>query len=173
MKTTDAMVLFWQTPEVYSNWNLLGFKEGDQWLDHSEQYMMWAKAMLFGDRETAAAILMEKDPRTIKHLGREVKGYQEDVWERERMAVMVRGCWLKFTQSDAAREQILGTGDRVLVEASPYDSVWGIGLKEDDPRALDEKQWLGRNLLGYALMEVRRLIRACEEAPALEFLCAA
>lgn len=173
MKTTETMVLFWQTPEVYSNWNMLGFIENGIEFQLSEQYMMWCKAMFFGDRETAAAILKETDARTIKYLGRAVKGYHEEAWESVRMAVMVRGCWLKFSQSAAARAEILATGDRILVEASPYDKVWGIGLTEDDPRALDQTQWLGRNLLGLALMEVRRLLLAGEEAPVLEWLLAA
>ncbi|MEX3984130.1 NADAR family protein [Paraburkholderia sp. EG287A] len=173
MKTTDTMVLFWQTPEVYSNWHVLGFRESDIEFVHSEQYMMWCKAMLFGDAATAAAILKETDARTIKYLGRAVKGYQESAWQRVRMPMMVRGCWLKFSQNAAARAEILATGDRILVEASPYDMLWGIGLTEDDPRALDQQRWLGRNLLGEALMEVRRLLRAGEEAPMLEWLLAA
>lgn len=173
MKTTDTMVLFWRTAEIYSNWHPAEFEESGIRFANTEQYMMWCKAKRFGNHVLAASMLTVSGPKKLKDLGRQVTGYQEEVWERERMPMMVRACWLKFTQNPAMRDELLATGDRMLVEASPEDDIWGILLAEDDPRSLDPAQWLGRNLLGYALMEVRRLIRAGEEPPALDWLEAA
>lgn len=167
------MVLFWRTAEIYSNWHRAEFEERGRRFSSTEQYMMWAKAMRFGCYALAATMLTVHNVKRLKDLGREVTGYQEEIWERERMPMMVRACWLKFTQNPAMRDELLATGDRILVEASPDDKVWGIFLGEDDPRALNPLMWLGRNLLGYALMEVRRLIRAGEEPPELEWLLAA
>ncbi|MDN8078696.1 NADAR family protein [Burkholderia multivorans] len=165
MKTTETMVLFWRTAEIYSNWHPAAFKEGDLCFLNSEQYMMWSKAKCFGNHALAATMLSVSYPKKLKELGRQVTGYQEEVWERVRLPMMIRGCWLKFSQNPDMRDALLATGERTLVEASPDDKVWGIFLEENDPRALDPQQWLGRNLLGIALMEVRRLLRAGEEAP--------
>ncbi|RBB31883.1 DUF1768 domain-containing protein [Burkholderia reimsis] len=152
------MVLFWRTADIYSNWHPASFVEDGIQFANTEQYMMWRKAKLFGNDELAVAMLAISNPRKLKALGRTVQGYQEDVWERERVLVMVRACYLKFSQNSAMREELLATGERLLVEASPDDCVWGIGLAEDDPRALSLSQWQGRNLLGYALMEARRML---------------
>ncbi|MBK3779842.1 NADAR family protein [Paraburkholderia aspalathi] len=173
MKTTETMVLFWRTADIYSNWHLAAFAERGRSFSSTEQYMMWAKAVRFGCYVLAAKMLAVHKVKKLKEMGRDVTGYNEEAWERERMPMMVRACWLKFTQNPAMRDELLATGERILVEASPDDKIWGILLGEDDPRALDEKQWLGRNLLGYALMDVRRLIRAGEEPPELEWLMAA
>jgi ribA/ribD-fused uncharacterized protein len=173
VKTTATMVLFWRTAEIYSNWHPAGFEENGICFANTEQYMMWCKAKLFSNHGLAATMLTVSGPKKLKELGRQVTGYQEAVWERERFPMMVRACWLKFTQNASMRDELLATGDRTLVEASPDDKVWGIFLAEDDPRALNPSTWQGRNLLGYALMEVRRLIRAGEEPPALEWLMAA
>ncbi|GLZ30747.1 hypothetical protein Lesp02_29360 [Lentzea sp. NBRC 105346] len=121
----------------------------------AEHYMMWGKAMLFGDTETAARVLETTDPKQAKAIGREVRGFDDAVWQRERLAIVVRGNLAKFSQHEDLRRFLLGTGDRVLVEASPLDRVWGIGLAADDPRAQDPEQWQGLNLLGAALTEVR------------------
>ncbi|NTX29776.1 NADAR family protein [Burkholderia pyrrocinia] len=166
MKTTNTMVLFWRTAEIYSNWHPAAFADAGIKFSNSEQYMMWRKAALFGDQQSAAAMLSVSDPKKLKDMGRAVKGYQEEVWERERVDVMIRGCYLKFSQNPAMRDELLATGDRLLVEASPYDTIWGIGLDEGDPRALDQGQWRGRNLLGHALMQVRQMLRNEIEKPA-------
>lgn len=121
----------------------------------AEHYMMWSKAVLFGDTETAARVLETTDPKQAKAIGREVRGFDSAVWERERLGIVVRGNLAKFSQHEDLRRFLVGTGDRVLVEASPLDRVWGIGLAADDPRAQNPDEWLGLNLLGVALTEVR------------------
>lgn len=160
MKTTDQFVLFWRTPEVYSNWHPATFHAGKVLVfANSEQYMMWAKAWIMGDAEMALAMLFETRPRTLKAMGREVQNYREALWVKHRLAVMVSGCYLKFSQNPAMKAELLATGARRLVEASPDDRNWGIGLEESDPRCLDPNQWEGLNLLGEALMIVRELLR--------------
>lgn len=164
MKITDALVLFWRTREIFSNWHPAAFtdEEGRRFAN-SEQFMMWAKALIMGDLAMAARMLTVSDPKTLKDMGRQVQNYQEALWVKHRLAVMVHGCYLKFSQNLAMKAELLATGDRILVEASPDDSIWGIGLEESDPRCLDRQQWKGLNLLGEALMVVRALLR--EEKP--------
>jgi ribA/ribD-fused uncharacterized protein len=121
----------------------------------AEHYMMVAKARLSGDAGTAAEILAAPHPRAAKDLGRQVRGFDEQHWAGHRFAVVVAGNLAKFTRHPQLRDFLAGTGDRVLVEASPQDRVWGIGLAADDERALFPERWQGLNLLGFALMEVR------------------
>jgi ribA/ribD-fused uncharacterized protein len=131
----------------------------------AEHFMMWSKAMLFGDEQTAARILEAEHPNAVKSLGRDVKHFDEAVWERERFAIVVAGNIAKFSQHEDLKTFLLGTGERVLVEASPLDRVWGIGLAATDPRAEDPALWLGDNLLGFALMRAREHL-SNEEAEA-------
>ncbi|WP_309110052.1 NADAR family protein, partial [Saccharothrix sp.] len=125
----------------------------------AEHYMMWRKAVLFDDLDTAARILAAKHPRQAKDLGREVRGFDQETWDAQRFAIVADGSALKFGADPDLRDYLLATGDRVLVEASPLDRVWGIGLTEDDPRATDPEQWQGLNLLGFALAEARSRLR--------------
>lgn len=128
--------------------------DGDTYLT-AEHFMMAEKARLFGDEETRARILTASNPGAAKKLGRAVRGFDDARWVEARFDIVVRGNEAKFGQNPALREFLLGTGDRVLVEASPLDRIWGIGLSAGDSRAEDPEQWKGLNLLGFALMEVR------------------
>jgi ribA/ribD-fused uncharacterized protein len=121
----------------------------------AEHFMMAAKALLSGDAETAARIRQAPHPGAAKALGRQVRGFCEQVWAERRFEVVVAGNLAKFGQHPDLGKFLLDTGDRVLVEASPQDRIWGIGLAADDDRATVPEQWLGLNLLGFALMEVR------------------
>lgn len=116
------------------------------------------KARLFGDEAALERGLAKDDPAAAKAAGRGVLGFDEAMWRRHRFEVVVRGNQAKFTQHAALRAFLVGTGDRVLVEASPVDAIWGIGLAVDDPRAQDPARWLGLNLLGFALMQVRETL---------------
>ncbi|MER7520199.1 NADAR family protein [Streptomyces sp. NPDC126499] len=124
----------------------------------AEHWMMAEKARLFGDAEAEAAALQAPTPAQAKNAGRLVRGFDEAVWEEHRFGIVVRGSVHKFS-SEPLRAFLLGTGARVLVEASPLDRVWGIGLAADDPRAFDPDRWRGLNLLGFALMEARERLR--------------
>ncbi|GIF00275.1 NADAR family protein [Paractinoplanes rishiriensis] len=121
----------------------------------AEHYMMWRKALLFGDRESADRIVAAKHPRDAKMLGRGVAGFDEQTWVDRRFEIVVEASRQKFGQNPDLRTWLLGTANRVLVEASPTDRVWGIGLAASDERATDPARWRGLNLLGFALMQAR------------------
>ncbi|MBB5116667.1 hypothetical protein AF335_29445 [Streptomyces eurocidicus] len=122
----------------------------------AEHWMMAGKARLFDDAEAAARALAATHPKQAKDAGRTVRGFDEERWRRHRFDLVVEGSVHKFGQDPALRDYLLGTGERVLVEASPLDRVWGIGLAADDERAADPARWRGDNLLGFALMEARQ-----------------
>ena len=111
-----------------SQWAPIGFTVDDVWFATAEHYMMWSKAVLFGDTVTAARVLDGRAPEQAKTLGREVRGFDETVWKRARFDIVVAGSVAKFGQHDDLRAFLLGTGERILVEASPLDRIWGIGL---------------------------------------------
>jgi ribA/ribD-fused uncharacterized protein len=125
----------------------------------AEHYMMAGKARLFGDEETAAAIIAAPHPRRAKDLGRRVRNFDERTWRDNRVAIVTRASEAKFGQNKDLRDYLLDTGDRILVEASPLDRIWGIGLTADDPRAEQVSSWRGQNLLGFALMTARASLR--------------
>jgi ribA/ribD-fused uncharacterized protein len=122
----------------------------------AEHYMMAGKARLFGDAEAERLVLASGDPGKAKGAGRRVRGFDEDTWAAHRYDLVVAANTAKFGQHTALGAFLLGTGERVLVEASPYDTVWGIGLSAAQPEARHPSQWRGLNLLGFALMDVRR-----------------
>lgn len=117
--------------------------------------MMAEKAALFGDEATRRRILDAPNPGAAKVLGREVRGFDDAVWVAHRYGIVVRGTAAKFAQSPDLGAFLRATDTRVLVEASPVDRIWGIGLARDDERAGNPLRWRGLNLLGFALMEVR------------------
>ena len=121
-----------------------------------EQFMMTSKASLFGDLETFELIMNEPDPSAQKKLGRRVKNFNQDVWDTHCTEIVTIGCWLKFSQNAQLRNFIVSTYPSILVEGSPFDTIWGVGLRYNDPRILDVDKWEGKNLLGECLMEVRK-----------------
>lgn len=126
----------------------------------AEHWMMAGKARLFGDEDAAARAVAAGHPKAAKAVGRSVRGFDETVWVRERFALVTEGSVHKFRQHPELLAFLLGTGERVLVEASPPDRIWGIGLAADDERAQDPAAWRGLNLLGFALMEARARLAA-------------
>lgn len=122
---------------------------------------MYNKARLFeGNDDIAEAILATRQPSEIKKLGRKVRNFNGAVWEQERSDIVFQGNLSKFNQNPALAEILLGTGDAVLVEASPDDRIWGVGLAITDPNIHDPSKWEGLNLLGQALMDVRSRLKA-------------
>lgn len=124
----------------------------------AEHWMMAQKALLFGDADIFAKIIPVKTPAEAKMLGRKVKGFDEQRWLEKRSEIVVEGNLHKFSQHEELKAFLLNTKDRVLVEASPVDRIWGIGLSSDDERSQNPLLWKGLNLLGFALMEVRDLL---------------
>ncbi|OQQ18638.1 hypothetical protein B0675_17200 [Streptomyces sp. M41(2017)] len=125
----------------------------------AEHWMMASKARLFGDAEAERQAVDAANPALAKKAGRLVRGFDDAVWERERFGIVVEGSVHKFAAHPELRAFLQGTGDRVLVEASPLDRVWGIGLAATDEGASDPRRWRGGNLLGFALMEARERLR--------------
>lgn len=121
-----------------------------------EHYMMAQKAILFDDMNSFYEIVDSLIPSHAKSLGRNVKNFDEKIWCDNRFKIVVEGNFQKFSRNPFLKKFLLNTGDKILVEASPYDKIWGIGLNKFNPDALDVEKWRGLNLLGFALMEVRK-----------------
>ena len=122
----------------------------------TEQYMMAKKAELFGDSEVQAEIMASKNQKEIKDLGRKVHNFDGTVWDKNKKSIVLDGNLAKFSQNEKLKSMLLSTGDKILVEASPYDKIWGIGRSVRDGVNLKiPTNWLGENLLGFILMEVR------------------
>lgn len=121
----------------------------------AEQYMMAKKAMLFKDDETLKKIMNTTSPRDQKIYGREVKNFNVDVWNANCKQFVKEGSFAKFTQNEDLKKVLFASAGTTLVEASPKDKIWGIGLHESDPRVQDRKTWEGTNWLGEILTEVR------------------
>jgi hypothetical protein len=121
--------------------------------------MMAEKARLFGDEAIRQEILATTHPKQAKALGRQVANFDNDTWVKHRFEIVVQGNKAKFSQHESLRTFLHNTGKRVLVEASPVDKIWGIGLAEDHPDAIAPERWQGLNLLGFALMVVREQLQ--------------
>ena len=138
-----------------SQWWPAPFETEGERFATAEHYMMWRKARLFGDDRAAAAVLAAGHPKQAKEIGRGVVGFDEDVWQRECFGIVTAANTAKFGQHPQLHAFLRATSGRVLVEASPLDRVWGIGLAADHPDAENPRGWRGANLLGFALMEAR------------------
>jgi ribA/ribD-fused uncharacterized protein len=149
----DGFVFFWKG--IFSQWRKTPFIESGIAYQTAEHWMMAEKARLFGDNASANAILADPSPKQAQAFGRKVRGFDQRRWDEKRFDIVVRGNELKFSQNPEARQRLSDTGSMILVEASPFDKVWGIGMGQEDPRATNPGLWEGRNLLGLALMTVR------------------
>ncbi|WP_131741740.1 NADAR family protein [Actinomadura roseirufa] len=158
LKARPKFLFFWRaagSTGYLSQWWQSPFTVGGVTYATAEHYMMAGKARLFGDEATAADVLADPDPARAQALGRRVRGFDERTWAEHRSRIVVEGNLAKFTHHGDLRARLAVTRARVLVEASPLDRVWGIGLAADDERAGDPGSWRGLNLLGEALMTVR------------------
>lgn len=124
----------------------------------SEQFMMFGKAMVFNDKIIGDKILRSASPKTHKSLGRKVSNFDADIWSSTSVEIVTLGNYLKFTQNNTLKNILSDTGDSILVEASPYDKLWGVGIKFDNKKIYDKTKWKGLNLLGEVLMSVRDAI---------------
>ena len=138
-----------------SNWYPSKFTVNDVDFSSMEQYMMYKKAVCFGDKDMANKILATDDVAYIKELGRKVSGFDNHVWNGLRQIIVYEGLVAKFAQNPELKRALLDTGNAVLAEAAVNDKIWGIGLSMSDPKRLDINEWKGQNLMGYALMLVR------------------
>lgn len=157
MKTTDKFVFFWNG--IYSQWYRAPFSIDGVRFVTCEQYMMYKKALVFGDEEIANKILETEYPDEQKALGKLVKGFDRAIWDQNCFSIVYEGNLAKFSQNPELKEELLATGDRVIVEASPYDFIWGIRMGEDNKDLESPSQWRGLNLLGFAIMTVRNQLK--------------
>ena len=164
---THNFTFFWKNRSPFSNWYPSRFTHNGITYTRGEQYMMYQKAMLFGDTEIAQQILDTDNPAEQKDLGRKVRNYDDSIWSAKRVDIMVDGLYAKFSQNEKLRAALLDTGFTEIAEASPMDRIWGIGYAEDHPYALDKTKWTGQNLLGIVLMRVRDKIREDELAASI------
>lgn len=162
MTGTERFTFFWSGP--FSQWHKSPFTIDGTIYNTAEQYMMAEKARLFGDEEMRARILAASDPRDQKALGRRVRGFDESRWNAAARKIVYRGNRAKFTTHRDLLTTLFETTGTTLVEASPLDTIWGIGLAADDPDAGDRTKWRGTNWLGEALTRLRDALVAEQAA---------
>ena len=146
------------TKSCFSQWYESAFEVEGVLFHTAEHWMMAQKALLFNDRDSYEQIVAAGRPGKVKELGRQIRNFDQQIWEHERYGIVVKGNYHKFTQNADLKTFLINTHNRILVEASPVDPVWGIGLAHDSNSADKPDQWKGLNLLGFALMEVRDLL---------------
>ena len=151
----EKFMFFWSNKSPFSNWYKAEFEVDSIKFYCSEQYMMYHKALLFGDREIADQILKTRNPGKQKALGRMVKNFNQELWSAHRERIVYEGNKAKFLQNENLLKRLLKTKPYTLVEASPVDTIWGIGLVESDPRAHIRAKWRGKNLLSKILTILR------------------
>lgn len=142
-------------PHVFCQWYNCKFTDNEHTYNCTEQYMMFKKAELFGDLITGEKILNETDPDKMRKLGREIKNFNDNVWNINKYSIVYNGNMLKFLQNPTLKNYIMSTKGTVLVEASPYDAVWGVKMSADNEDINCPDMWQGQNLLGFVLMHVR------------------
>lgn len=155
LQMEEKFTFFYRTASEFSQWHPCEFEIDGNHFNCAEQWMMYGKATLFGDEEIAQKILRTSHPRDQKKLGRKVKNFDDATWQANAKEIVYQGNYAKFTQNDKLKEVLLATAGTTLVEASPTDKIWGIGLDENDARAYSRETWQGTNWLGEVLTQLR------------------
>ena len=162
---TDA--IFFHKPEepngYLSNWYPSPFDLDGIRFSSAEQYIMYSKCRIFGDEASARAVLATDDPAGQQAIGKGAAGFIGAVWAGARQMVAFRGLMEKFRQNEELKRKLLDTGDAVLVECAGSDAIWACGIRLNDERRFDASRWKGTNILGFALMEVRRSLKREED----------
>jgi ribA/ribD-fused uncharacterized protein len=120
---------------------------------------MFKKALLFNDDSIAKTIITTDDPKKIKSLGRQIKNFNQNIWDKNKIDIVTLGNILKFSQNDSIKIKLISTDPSILVEASPYNKIWGIGLSKENALITNKSLWPGQNLLGKVLMKVRKILK--------------
>ncbi|KAL5004439.1 hypothetical protein ScPMuIL_017895 [Solemya velum] len=155
LEALEQFEYFWKEESVFSQWYKVTFVVDGIKYNCAEQYMMHQKAELMGDTKTAIKILKATSPKKQKALGRKIQNFDSDLWDSNCIGIVKKGNIAKFSSNNRLKQRLYDTCPKILVEASPYDTIWGIGLKEDDPAAWQKDTWRGQNLLGQVLTDVR------------------
>ena len=159
----EKFTLFWGE-RPFSQWSPSTFTVDGRTYNCTEQYMMAMKAEEFGDTEMLQKIMEAEHPADQKRLGRQVRGFEVTRWEKVAKDIVYKGNYEKFKQNVDMREKLFATAGTTLVEASPKDKIWGIGLGPKNPKCLDRATWNGKNWLGEVLTKVRDDLMAAEAA---------
>lgn len=154
------MIFFFSPDHYLSQWYPCRFVIDDIEFTSTEQWMMYAKAMLFKDLNCANAILATSSAKMQKNLGKKVTNFDDNIWNIHKKEIVFKGNFAKFSQNAELKTYLLSTKGKVLAEASPYDKIWGIGLSLDDEMRFNITKWRGQNLLGEVLMQVREALKA-------------
>jgi len=152
----EQFTFFWSGP--FTQWHRSPFEIDGIWYNCAEQYMMAEKARMFGDTEMESRIMTAIEPADQKRYGRQVKGFDLKKWNATAREIVYRGSYAKYTQNPKLKENLLKTAGTTLVEASPHDKIWGIGLHKTDHRCKNRETWQGSNWLGEVLTKVREKI---------------
>lgn len=158
MAAAQTFVYFWKPHQkngYLGNWYDSPFVLEEIQFKNSEQYLMWGKAKLFQDNKIAEEILKTSDPIRMKKLGQQVRGFEQIKWDDNKFHIMCTALTAKFSQNPELLKCILATNNMILVEASPFDKIWGIGMDFKEAVQTEQAKWRGENLLGKALMKVR------------------
>lgn len=158
--TTDKFIFFWGS--IYSQWCPSPIVIDGVNYNCTEQYMMAKKALMFSDFDAYREIMLEKQPALQKAMGKRVKGFDKVIWEVYCRKIVYDANYAKFTQNKGMRDELMGTIGKEIVEASPEDKIWGIGMHETHPDIEDKSKWQGTNWLGEAIMQVRNTLIAEE-----------
>ena len=164
---SDDVFLFWHPPSVFSQWTLSLFTVDLVEYNCAEQFMMASKARLFGDDTALSALLAADDPREQKRLGQHVRHFDHELWQSEYENIVLHGNLAKCSKNEEMHLVLIQPDDRRLAEASPHDTLWGIGLSAYDPRASSPDSWCAHNLLGQALENAREILRRDITTPLL------
>ncbi|KAH9523394.1 hypothetical protein Btru_039916 [Bulinus truncatus] len=155
MAQSTQFFFFYSTSSPFSQHHASDFVVDGVQFNCAEQYMMYSKAALFHDEGMKEKILSSLDPKEQKRLGRKVQNFDQAIWNANCEDIVRRASLAKFQQNEELRKELIKTFPKTLVEASPTDTIWGIGLSASNPKAQDKKTWRGQNKLGYILTEVR------------------
>lgn len=184
MKVTEKFVYFWGKEDIFSQWHNRGFSDKDIHFKTAEHYMMFQKAVFFEykkksideikaiiekarqlqnetgkrSRNILVRILDAETPKKAKELGRDVRFFNKEKWEAVVKKILIKGNSLKFEQNEDLLKVFLSFKTQRFVEASPFDRIYGIGMRDSDPRASDPARWLGENILGDAFTELRDML---------------
>ena len=164
MNNPQNHIFFWKPKQgkegCLSNWYPILFIDNNIEFEHTEQYMMYMKALLFEKTniDLHKLILNTKSPAKCRSYGKKIKNFDENIWNKNKKEIVTKGCYLKFSQNEELKRYLISTGTKILVEASPYDKIWGIGLNKKNAMKTPQDKWLGTNYLGECLMEVRNML---------------
>lgn len=158
----NKYTFFWKDKSPFSQWHNSGFTVDGVHYKTAEHWMMWKKAMLFGDTSIAEQVLKASHPRDVKKFGRQVSNFIKETWEKECQDFVYQGNFAKFTQNPELLKVLMATEGTELCEASPYDAIWGCGLTEEDAKKISPDKWPGTNYLGRILTKLREDLKKNE-----------